>query len=119
MNEKQIAHRNDQRLLEAAFYYETKGMITKTPESPEEMVKFSKQVWNRFAEFKIRIKKSGVSIADIERKVFSEFGIMDTEQEQVTQFFQALTDLSRHFGPMRKGLNDENLPDSKKKKEKE
>jgi len=64
---KKLAYGNDERLMSAATYHESKGMMR-----PIDPIK----VCERFSEFKMRVNKGSLTIEEIEKRVYSEFGIM-------------------------------------------
>lgn len=59
---------NDKRILNLATYYESKGNMIS--------VKHPKVIWDRFTEFKMRLKRNSITFEQLEDMVYSKYGIV-------------------------------------------
>lgn len=68
---------NDNRILKAAEYEATKGlMVTKvTPE----------QLQNKFVEFKTRVLNGAVTLKQLEEDVYTRWGVQEVDRTQSTE----------------------------------
>jgi len=61
---------NDRKILELANYYESKGNTIQ--------IKHPNIAWNRFTEFKMRIKRGCITIDQLEQFVLGKYGIVNS-----------------------------------------
>ena len=59
---KETALKNDDRILQLAFYHESRGML--------KQIKDFDKVTNRFTEFKLLIKRGSFTIKELEESVY-------------------------------------------------
>lgn len=69
MNERNIAFANDNRILEMATYWESKGNMVS--------LQSMEAVFSRFAEFKGLVKRGSFTMEQLEKHVFEKFGLID------------------------------------------
>ena len=74
LTEKMVAMINDKRLQDMAIYQETRGLLQKA--SP-------KQVGERFKDFKRMVKVGEFGIDELERRIYSEHGIVEEDPNAV------------------------------------
>ena len=60
---------NDLKIMDMAFYCESKGMTTSLPPSPDQLLM-------RFKEFKSLLKREEFSMEELENKVYSSYGVI-------------------------------------------
>jgi hypothetical protein len=76
MNSKDMAYWNDKRLMDLATYYESQGLMYP--------IETQEQLSNRFIDFKRLIKKGSFTIDELEDRVYSKYGIMDTFRKPIS-----------------------------------
>ena len=92
MQNKYWAVTNDNRLMEAAMYQETKGMTMP--------VLNGRTFYDRFSEFKRYIQRGSMTIEQLEERVYGNFGLFLDGQDRVhppavDRFLNALREIQR------------------------
>lgn len=105
MNEKQTATRNDNRLMEAAHYCETKGFTV--------VLNDPGRIFERFAEYKRLVRRGSVTIERIESDVYEKYGI--TSGDHGNAFDQLMEALPYIHNVLKKGQQNEDNKDNKEK----
>lgn len=102
-NSKKIALLNDERLLCAASYYESKGtMVT---------LRTTEQLLARFREFKGLVKRGSYTVEQIEEKVYSRYGIVNVP---TTTLDDMLSETDKMYKELRK--REQNGQEEKREK---
>jgi len=86
-SKKQWATYNDNRIIEAALYHESRGKTRKAD---------VEKIFERFMEFKNYIRRGSFTLPQLEETVYGMFGLMPTEEDNpVHDFLRSLQDIVR------------------------
>ena len=105
MNNHRLAMENDNRIMNCAYYQETRGLTKKLASSH--------QLMDRFAYFKQLVMRGSMTLNQLEDKVFSEHGIMENRQAVgFLETFEAIHNLkaTQNHMPPKDFLGDKNFP---------
>lgn len=101
MHEKPLALRNDDRIMNAAIYHETKGNTEEADETG---------VLGRFTEFKHLIKRGSFTVDSLEERTFERYGVVKEDPK-------TLKDSKKSQQPIDVNLVQKMFEDLKKRSE--